>query len=177
MPCTVLHCDTKSKDSNVSSYSLLPLLSIITANTRRWPNVIWMLAHRLRSWFNIQPTLAQRLVFAGILLLWVKGRMCHFVSITYDPLTSGELITLTWLVYVRTKWRWICGVATHSNMNMTANTGRSLIVVSMLGRRRRRWANIETTLGECPEFAGISPRLNKGKHDHVRPSFTQCRVI
>ena len=28
-------------------------------------------------------------------------------------------------------------------------------VVSMLGQRRRRWANIETALGECPMFTGI----------------------
>ena len=26
--------------------------------------------------------------------------------------------------------------------------------VSMLAQRRRRWANIETALGECPVFAG-----------------------
>ena len=30
-----------------------------------------------------------------------------------------------------------------------ANTGHSPNVVSMLGQRRRRWANIETALGDC----------------------------
>ena len=35
-----------------------------------------------------------------------------------------------------------------------ANTGHSPNAVSMLGQRRRRWANIETALGECPVFAG-----------------------
>ena len=35
-----------------------------------------------------------------------------------------------------------------------ANTGHSPNNVSMLGQRRRRWANIETTLGECPVFPG-----------------------
>ena len=36
----------------------------------------------------------------------------------------------------------------------SANTGHSPNAVSMLGQRRRRWANIETALGECPVFAG-----------------------
>ena len=34
-----------------------------------------------------------------------------------------------------------------------ANTGHTLNAVSMLGQRRRRWANIETALGGCPVFA------------------------
>ena len=35
------------------------------ANTIRWTNIGLMLAHRLRLWANINPTLVQRLVFAG----------------------------------------------------------------------------------------------------------------
>ena len=35
-----------------------------------------------------------------------------------------------------------------------ANTGRSINVVLMLGQRRRRWANIKTTLVKRPVFAG-----------------------
>ena len=35
------------------------------ANMRRWPNVGFLLAHRLRRWPNRKPTLAQRLMFAG----------------------------------------------------------------------------------------------------------------
>ena len=35
-----------------------------------------------------------------------------------------------------------------------ANTGHSPNAVSMLGQRRRRCANIETALGECPVLAG-----------------------
>ena len=35
-----------------------------------------------------------------------------------------------------------------------ANTGHSPDAVSMLGQRRRRCANIETALDECPVFAG-----------------------
>ena len=34
-------------------------------NTRRWPKVGLMLAHRLRRWPNNNPTSGQRLVFAG----------------------------------------------------------------------------------------------------------------
>ena len=38
------------------------------AGKRHWNNVGWMLAHRLRRWPNIQPTLFQRLVPAGSFL-------------------------------------------------------------------------------------------------------------
>ena len=39
--------------------------SIRPANTRRWTNVVLMLAQRLRRWPDIKATLAQCLVFAG----------------------------------------------------------------------------------------------------------------
>ena len=35
------------------------------ANMRRWPNVVLLLAHRLRRLSNSEPTLCQRLKFAG----------------------------------------------------------------------------------------------------------------
>ena len=38
------------------------------ANTRRSANVGTMLGQRRRRWSNIVPTLAERLVFAGLLL-------------------------------------------------------------------------------------------------------------
>ena len=37
----------------------------IPANTTHWNNVGLMLAHRLRRWPNIKPTLFQCVVFAG----------------------------------------------------------------------------------------------------------------
>ena len=40
--------------------------SINPADTRHWPNVGSMLADRLRRRPNIEPTLGQRLVFAGL---------------------------------------------------------------------------------------------------------------
>ena len=42
-----------------------------------------------------------------------------------------------------------------------ANTGHSTNAVSMLAHRLRRWPNIETTLGECPVFAGMHQEDNK----------------
>ena len=38
----------------------------LPANTRRCTNVGLMLAHRLRRWLNINPTLVQRLEFVGL---------------------------------------------------------------------------------------------------------------
>ena len=40
--------------------------------------------------------------------------------------------------------------------DFSANMRQSPNVVSLLGQRRRRWTNIEMTLGECLVFAGIS---------------------
>ena len=37
---------------------------------RRLPNVGLLLAHRLRRWPNSQPTLGQRLIFAGNVISW-----------------------------------------------------------------------------------------------------------
>ena len=47
-------------------YNNIDLTAVIPANTSRWPNVVLMLAHRVIRWPNINPTLGQRLVFAGI---------------------------------------------------------------------------------------------------------------
>ena len=43
-------------------------------------------------------------------------------------------------------------------VDIPANTGHLTNAVSMLGQRRRRWANIEKALGECHVFAGIDTR-------------------
>ena len=40
--------------------------SELTANTRRWTNVVLMLGQRRRRWPNIKTTLAQGLVFAVV---------------------------------------------------------------------------------------------------------------
>ena len=39
------------------------------ANTRRRPNAVPILAHRLRRWPSIKPALVQRLVFAGLAVM------------------------------------------------------------------------------------------------------------
>ena len=49
----------------------------------------------------------------------------------------------------------LCGVVCNREQyGNPANTGYSPNAVSMLGQRRRRWANIETALGEFPMFDG-----------------------
>ena len=42
------------------------VVTYVPVNTERWSNGGSMLAHRLRRWPNIDPTLGQRLVFAGV---------------------------------------------------------------------------------------------------------------
>ena len=48
----------------------------------------------------------------------------------------------------------IIGLAFSRPRPITGNTGNSPYAVSMLAQRRRRWASIDTALGECLVFAG-----------------------
>ena len=41
-------------------------LEVVPADTRRWPNVGWVLGQRRRRWPNTKPTLGQRHVLAGV---------------------------------------------------------------------------------------------------------------
>ena len=62
----------------------------VLASTRRWPNVVLMLAHRLRRWASIKPTLGQRLVLSGVpcpedvqprqLVLTFLWHLCYYFS-------------------------------------------------------------------------------------------------
>ena len=49
-------------------------------NTRCWSNVWLMLVQRRRRWTNIKPTLGQRLLFSGYLLVW--GSLLWGASVT-----------------------------------------------------------------------------------------------
>ena len=42
----------------------------------------------------------------------------------------------------------------------------------MLGQRRRRWANIKTSLFQRVVFAGLS-----GKYDHLIPADEKCHAL
>ena len=87
------------------------------------PNVGLLLAHRLRRWPNNNPTLGECLVFAG-----------------HPPNTPTR-----------------CRFHDESRVRMAvwrypANTKHWTNVRLLLGRRRRRWPNINPTLGQCLVF-------------------------
>ena len=50
---------------------------------------------------------------------------------------------------------------------ISANTGHSPDAVLMLGQRRRRWANIETALGENPVFVGLALPVERDRYTDV----------
>ena len=52
----------------------------IPANTSTWPNAVSMLAHRLRRWPNIETTLGQVLVFAGMLQVYYNPFVVSLLS-------------------------------------------------------------------------------------------------
>ena len=60
---------------SVSVVSVCSLhLSCRWSNTRRWPNVGLLLAHRLRRWANISPVLGHRVVFDATLNVGQRHR-------------------------------------------------------------------------------------------------------
>ena len=73
--------------------------SAVPANTRRLTNVDSILAHRLRRWPNIKPTLVHHLVFAGVGLYdgqvveennWIIDfAPSHRRSLCYDYVVTG----------------------------------------------------------------------------------------
>ena len=79
--------------------ALIPSLQLFyPANTKRWPNVDFMLGHRLRRWPNMKSTLDQRLVFACVCV-------CKFVTCFHfsKPEETSEVnnrrrqsLTMTW---------------------------------------------------------------------------------
>ena len=50
-------------------FVFIQILNRIPFDSQRRPDVGLMLAHRLRRWTNIKPTLGQRLVFAGFFIM------------------------------------------------------------------------------------------------------------
>ena len=54
--------------------SLQRFLSCRRSNTRRWPNAVLMLAHRLRLWANISPVEGHRVMFGATLNVGQRHR-------------------------------------------------------------------------------------------------------
>ena len=133
----------------------------IPANTIHWPNVLSMLAHRLRRWSIIELTLGQCLLFAGlpviVTMLFSKGRpgqrpVFWWQTLSYKVLSHGRLFC-----------------PPH-----TANTTQLPNVWPMLGQRRRRWAGIGQTLSRCVVFAGICILQRKDNLAMLFPCCLKC---
>ena len=79
-PCCLCHYFIHWQSANVGFMLVQPqnsigstsciccLINRSRSRTRCWTNVVLMLAHRLRRWSNLKPTLAERLVYAGWVL-------------------------------------------------------------------------------------------------------------
>ena len=65
-------------------------------NTRRWPSVLLMLTHRLRSRPNIRTTLGQRIVFAGLesgIAMWLSDYVGDRKLSLSHSVSAGERVT------------------------------------------------------------------------------------
>ena len=121
-----------------------------------------MLGQRLRRWLSIQPTLAQRLVFAGINTCPAVGsNQTWWKKVVID--FSFMKLFEEWVGkkhFVSMKSEWPSGSEPwwypKNNCISQQTRGHSPYAISMSGQRLRRWANIETELGECPVFDGMN---------------------
>ena len=136
-------------------------------NTRSWPNVVLMLGQRRRRWANIETTFGQLLVF-------FRGRGGH-VSKCYTHSTLAQCLANVSDVVLIVRQR--CAVRScfagggtlgesrtclldsgrsvmklnlgHEHLFPQQDTRRRINVGLPLVQRRRRWANVNSTLIQC----------------------------
>ena len=104
-------------------------------------NIVLLLAHRFRHWPNIKLILVQRLVFAGS-----RHRVNTVVQWSGEHLRRCLNINMHW-------FKNSC-MLVHCLQNVPRATLCWANVVFMLGRRRRRRANIKIALVYSPVFPG-----------------------
>ena len=75
------------------------------------------------------------------------------IGLHVEDILLGLSITRRFSVFINKNWRCLPSCSEKVD-SYPANTGHAPNAVSMLGQRRRRWANIETALCEYPVFAG-----------------------
>ena len=146
----------------LASWRHLPNAGLMLCHCPGWsPNMEptlggHLLAHRLRRRPNIEPTLVQRVVFAGWNLqdvLWcakANRSNCYFSS-----KQSHCCLSLLWVLWTTSEFTtWVQVYRFCVWRGYSANTSHCAIVGSMLVQRRRRWTNIKPTMAQCLVFAG-----------------------
>ena len=136
-------------------------LSCRRANTRRWPNVGLLLAHRLRRWDNISRVLGYRVLFDATLNVGQRHRRraninpAFVQSIVgyYSQYEVGLLTTVEWILASTgeagpTFNRHCVGIGLHCLTRSPANTRCWNSAGFMLGQRCRLWATIGLALGQ-----------------------------
>ena len=154
-------------------------LSCRRSNTRRWPNVGLLLAHRLWRWANISPVLGSCIVFDATLNVGQSHRRWANIN----PALVQSIVTVPpicmYLLYVCGLWSsrqarsvrpvlvqcWptVCGAGWRCTGQCNDDGGYCSVDMThwpsldlVPGRLRRRWTGIESALGLCLSFAGWS---------------------
>ena len=86
-----------------------------------------MLAHRLRRWPNIKPTLVQRPVIAGIILLYYEAQYNFYLSVYITAFTF--LFILQPLL-----------VCLYNTLYLSANRAGSIFEISLFWRGQCRYS-------------------------------------
>ena len=98
-------------------------LSCRRSNTRRWPNVVLLLAHRLRRGANISPVLGYRVMFDATLHVGQRHRR----RASINPAFVQSILRVLQPAWSRPgDYGWVD-----------------------IGQHRRRWPNIYQTLNRC----------------------------
>ena len=91
-----------------------------------------------------------------VVVCWPHSDTWHWLE---SLLTSRQYWTGCPEIYLKQTHK----IDTKGTSHVLANIGQSPNVVSMLGQRRRGWANVETALGEFPMFTGVEAIFTKIK--------------
>ena len=145
-------------------------LSCRRSNTRRWPNVGLLLAHRLRRWANISPVLGYPVVFDATLNVGQRHRRRAYINPAFVQSIVRVLqpawrrpTDYSWMDTSQHRRRWpnIGSVSACTAWPAAQQTrGIESMLVFMLCQRRRRWARIGPALGQRLVFAGSVDRLH-----------------
>ena len=120
-------------------------LSCRRSNTRRWPNVGLLLAHRLWRWANISPVLGYCVVFDATLNVGQRHR--RPANITLGPMSQHSLKVYS------LKERLYRGVLCWARRSAWPSDYQGVIIkihisnnISVTGQRREQWPSIQPTL-------------------------------
>ena len=117
-----------------------PTIRLIPRSTMHLHNFGLMLSQRLWRWLNIRPPLCQCIVFAGVFHIFWEIKNLFFLYAACNLVFPADI---WWMTGRRSR---------HLHNIIPANTKHFYDINTMLGQRRRRWADVVYMLYKWDTF-------------------------